>query len=137
MQTFRAPGSEDRLLANGRASFVGIFGPGAGGLPQEKVDAYADVLATPPALGAALNWYRASPLPSPVRLGAVAVPTVYVFGAADGAFAASTARATASYVTGPYRYVELPGQGHWLPENAAPAVLDALRAHLAGTDPAR
>ena len=136
MQTFRAPGSEDRLLADGRRSFLGIFGPGAG-LPPDKAEAYADVLATPPALGAALNWYRATPLPSPMRVGPVSAPTLYVFGAADGAFAVSTAQATAAHVTGPYRYVELAGLGHWLPETAAPAILQALLPHLAGTDPAR
>ena len=60
MHDFRSTGSEHLFLTHGRSTFEGFFGPDAGGLPQTKVVAYADVLATPDALCAALNWYRAN-----------------------------------------------------------------------------
>lgn len=132
MEAFRAPGSENGFLTDGADSFRAIFGPGAGGLPADHVDAYAEVLGTPEALGAALNWYRANPLPVDARIGPVRVPTLYVFGTEDGAFAATTAEATEDFVDGPYVYVELEDEGHWIPELAAEEVLAELLPHLAG-----
>jgi pimeloyl-ACP methyl ester carboxylesterase len=130
MEGFRVEGSEHLFLFDGAASFTAIFGAG-GGLPADHVERYADVLATPEALRAALNWYRANPLPAPARIGPTRPPTLYVFGADDIAFAPATARATADLVDAPYTYRELEGFGHWLPETAAREVLPALLAHLA------
>ncbi|MEZ4586325.1 MAG: alpha/beta hydrolase [Gemmatimonadales bacterium] len=60
----------------------------------------------------------------------VTVPTVYLFGEADPAFARRSALATASFVSGPYRYVPLPGIGHWLTEQASDTVTAELLALL-------
>jgi pimeloyl-ACP methyl ester carboxylesterase len=134
METFRAEGSEDGFLTDGAESFEATFG-GGGGIPEDKVAAYAEVLATPEALGAALDWYRANPLPSPARIGATTVPTLYMWGTEDIAFARETAEATADLVDAPYTFRELEGQGHWLPETAAPDVLADLLPHLESADP--
>jgi pimeloyl-ACP methyl ester carboxylesterase len=128
MNTFRAEGSEDRMLADGAASFKAIFG--ASGLPAAQLDAYAQVLATPEALGAALNWYRANPLPVPVRVGPIKVPTLYIFGTGDGAFTKATAEASAALVDAPYTYLEEEGHSHWLPEELPAEIDAALLAHL-------
>jgi pimeloyl-ACP methyl ester carboxylesterase len=126
MTVFRAEGSENQFLANGaEAFFTGI------GIPQEKAAAYAEVLGTPEALGAGLNWYRANPLPTDARIGPVTVPTLYIWGDEDIAFARSTAEATASYVDpATYTFQELTGRGHWLPEEAPDEIATALVEHL-------
>ena len=134
MEGFRAEGSEQQFLADGADSFTAIFGT-AGGLPADKVERYADVLATPEALRAALDWYRANPLPAPARIGDTRVPTLYVFGVDDGAFLPATARATGDLVDAPYTYRELEGYGHWLPETAAAEIVPDLIEHLGNVEP--
>jgi pimeloyl-ACP methyl ester carboxylesterase len=135
MQTFRASDSQDRMLANGVDGFDALFGPAGGGLPAEKVAQYAQVLATPVALNAALNWYRANPLPLAAPLGPVTVPTLYLWGSNDTAFTRTSTEATAKYVTGPYEFRELPGRSHWLPETASADIVAALLPHLEATTP--
>jgi pimeloyl-ACP methyl ester carboxylesterase len=115
----------DELGADRYHVFTGI------GIPQEQAAAYAEVLGTPEALGAGLNWYRANPLPTDARIGPVKVPTLYVWGDEDIAFARSTAEATASYVEpATYTFRELTGRGHWLPEEAPAEIAAALVEHL-------
>lgn len=132
METFRAEGSEQQFLTDGADSFTAIFG--AGGLPADKVERYAEVLATPEALRAALNWYRANPLPAPARIGDTRVPTLYVYGVDDIAFLPATARATGDLVDAPYTYRELEGYGHWLPETAAAEIIPDLIDHLGSVE---
>lgn len=129
MEVWRAEGSEQQFLTDGADTFTAVFGTG-GGLPADKVECYADVLATPEALRAAINWYRANPLPAPARIGATQVPTLYVYGVDDIAFLPPTARATADLVDAPYTYRELEGYGHWLPETAAAEIIPDLIEHL-------
>jgi pimeloyl-ACP methyl ester carboxylesterase len=59
--TLRAPASQNRILANRVKGFKALFALGGGGLPATMVDVYARAMATPAALGAAINWYRANP----------------------------------------------------------------------------
>lgn len=99
------------------------------GLPRHQAQHYAERMRQPGALTAALSWYRALPRdlkhPStPVRR--VHTPTLYLWGQRDPALGRDAAEATARYVAGPYRFVELPGVGHWLPETAAGQVTDGL-----------
>jgi pimeloyl-ACP methyl ester carboxylesterase len=60
----------------------------------------------------------------------VAVPTTYVWSDGDAAIGRTAAEGCAELVTGDYRYVELPGVTHWIPEQAprelATAVLDRI-----------
>jgi pimeloyl-ACP methyl ester carboxylesterase len=99
------------------------------GLPPEHADRYADRMAEPGALTAALNWYRALPLDRP-RIGRIPVPTLYVWGADDVALGPAAAAGTARWVTGPYTFVRLPDTGHWIPERSPTALLDPLLTHL-------
>lgn len=133
-QTLRQPDSEQAFYVDGTATFRRTFGPEGGGLPADHVDAYAEVLDGPEAMRTALDWYRANPLPPPTQMGPVRVPALYVWGTDDRAFTRSSAERTADFVEGPYTYVELVGEGHWLPERAPDAVLDALLAHLAAVE---
>ena len=84
------------------------------GLPEADAARYANRMAEPGALTAALNWYRAMPL-GRYLAPAITVPTTYVWGREDFALARTPAELTAEHVEAPYRFVEL-SAGHWLPE---------------------
>jgi pimeloyl-ACP methyl ester carboxylesterase len=98
------------------------------GVPAEAIDEYVSVLSAPGALTAALNWYRA--MSSETRVDPVGVPTTYVWSDGDVAIGRTAAEACANHVTGDYRFVELPGVTHWIPEEApehlARAILDRI-----------
>src|SRR5215217_2443374 len=100
------------------------------GIPGEAIDQYVAVLSAPGALTAALNWYRA--MSSGPKVDAVDVPTTYVWSDGDVAVGRTAAEACANYVTGDYRFVELPGVTHWIPEQApdqlSAAILDRISA---------
>lgn len=95
---------------------------------------FLKVIGNPPALDAALNWYRANVagrrMGSTVTYGSISVPTLFIWGTNDVAFCRDTAEASARYVTGPYRFVALEDAGHWLPESHAAQVTDALLRHV-------
>jgi pimeloyl-ACP methyl ester carboxylesterase len=103
-------------------------GDQASGIPAEAIEEYVSVLSAPGALTAALNWYRA--MSSDTRVDPVAVPTTYVWSGGDAAVGRTAAEACADQVTADYRFVELPGVTHWVPEQApdqrARAVLDRI-----------
>lgn len=128
IDAFRAEGSEDRFTANGGAGMAVIYGDA---VPKAKVDAYLEVLGTPEAMGAALNWYRATDFKTSARLGPVRVPTLFVWSTDDIAIARSGAEATKDFVDAPYRFEVLEGVSHWIPEETPDRLRDLLLAHLA------
>ncbi len=119
--------AEEVLLADGARRLRRMFGDA---VPREAVDEYVAVLSAPGALTAALNWYRAMSSAPPVD--EVAVPTSYVWSEDDVAVGRTAAEGCAGCVTGDYRFVELAGTSHWIPEQApealATAVLDRIAA---------
>ena len=77
-----------------------------------------------------MNWYRAlvhefGDLP-PVR-----VPTTYVWSTADPAIGPACAERCSDFVDAPYRFVVLEGGSHWIPEENADALADAILARAA------
>jgi pimeloyl-ACP methyl ester carboxylesterase len=122
--------AEEVLLADDARRLRRMLSGGEGdsGVPAEAIDEYVAVLSAPGALTAALNWYRA--MSSGVRVDRVDVPTTYVWSDGDVAIGRTAAEACANYVTGDYRFVELPGVTHWIPEQApeqlAVAILDRV-----------
>ena len=64
------------------------------------------------------------------------MPTTYVWSDGDVAIGRTAAEACAQLVTGDYRFVELPGVTHWIPEQApeqlAAAILDRIASELTG-----
>jgi pimeloyl-ACP methyl ester carboxylesterase len=117
--------AEEVLLADDARRLRRMFGDA---VPAEAVDEYVAVLSAPGALTAALNWYRAMSSGTPVD--PVPVPTAYVWSDADVAIGRKAAEACAEHVNGDYRFVELAGVSHWIPEQApeqlAIAVLDRI-----------
>ncbi len=128
---WQAGKAEDVLLADGgrRLRRILLGADGRTGVPEEAAEEYVAVLSAPGALTAALNWYRA--MSGGERVEPVAVPTTYVWSSGDIAIGRTAAEACAGYVTGDFRFVELPGS-HWIPEQApedlARAVLDRIAA---------
>jgi pimeloyl-ACP methyl ester carboxylesterase len=104
---------------------------GETGVPAEAIDEYVAVLSAPGALTAALNWYRA--MSSDTRVDAIEVPTTYVWSDGDVAIGRTAAEACANHVTGDYRYVELPGVTHWIPEQAPEDLAAAILERIASS----
>jgi pimeloyl-ACP methyl ester carboxylesterase len=127
---WQAGKAEEVLLADGGRRLRRMLSGGEGdtGVPPEAIEEYVSVLSAPGALTAALNWYRA--MSSKERVDPVAVPTTYVWSDGDVAIGRTAAEACANYVTGDYRFVELAGITHWIPEQApeqlAAAILDRI-----------
>lgn len=127
MLFFQLPWLPERLLdprrPAGRKRFIkGLL---ATGQRPEQAERDADALAIPGAMTGALNWYRALPFAGR-PLGAVSVPTLYIWSRGDTALGRKGAELTANYVTGPYTFLEIDGS-HWI----QPDVADPLLAHLA------
>jgi pimeloyl-ACP methyl ester carboxylesterase len=151
-KAFQDPGMADRLLADGAAPLrntlvyenaSGLFGPGDGRegkrrMSDEVAEAHLSVLRDRDGLDAALNWYRAafgggSTLARP-DAPKVAARTLYLWGNEDMSVGRMAAEATADFVRGPYRFVEIDGAGHFLAEETPDRVNAELRAHLEAAD---
>ncbi len=126
---FVQPDSEDAFLANDHALLRGIFA----GIDAEAVEEYLRVLGTKPALGAALNWYRANVADRNLQgaaVGPVQVPTMFTWSDGDTALCIDGAVLTEEYVEGPYRFEVLEGVSHWIPDLAPEAMTALLVDHL-------
>lgn len=127
MQLFRQPGkAEEVLLADGASRLRAVFEP----LPEAVAEPHVRALSDPATLTAALNWYRAMKGEHSAKLPGVTVPTTYVWSTADAAIGRAAAARCAQYATGPYRFVELDGISHWIPEQAPDALADAILHRL-------
>ena len=130
METFRAADAEERFLANDAALLRSMYG-GSGNSASE-VQVYLDLLGSRDAIGAALNWYRAMTMQSPMPpLTPIRMPTTFVWSSGDIALGREGAELTQKYIEGPYRFVVIDDVGHWIPEQAPNQLNDALRQHFA------
>ena len=103
------------------------------GLDLASADRYAARCQDPAALRGPLNWYRAMPFSLREPPGPIQVPTLFAWGNRDRFISRSAARRCSQHVTGPYRFAELDGASHWLPEQAAGQVAALLAEHFAAT----
>jgi pimeloyl-ACP methyl ester carboxylesterase len=101
------------------------------GLDPASADRYARRAQDPAGLRGPLNWYRAMPFSLREPAGLVRVPTMFVWGNRDRFVARAGAERCGRYVTGPYRFAELDGASHWLPERSAGQVAALLTEHFA------
>lgn len=127
MRDFSRPGYDEELLADDAAALRAIFG----GLPTVDVDHVMAAAQQPGALAAWLRWYAAQRLEDVGDTPAVEVPTLYAWSDGDLALGRAAAVGTEDWVTGPYRFEELTGVSHWIPEEAADTVARLLTEHLA------
>lgn len=118
------PGHPEQVLLDDDAARLRAMFEGSTLEPGE-VDAFVRPQQQPGALAAALNWYRAMSADDYAAVPHVRVPTTYVWGDRDVAVSRAAAMGAAAYVTGDYRFLELPEISHWVPEQA-PDLLAAL-----------
>jgi pimeloyl-ACP methyl ester carboxylesterase len=126
-QTPRLPEAMIRSAGGGKRFLKAMTGSG---LSEADARTSLAMLRAGGARGA-IGWYRALPFGPPRGPGAVSVPALYVYGDADFALGRKAADLTGRYMTGPYRYEVLHGEGHWLPEQAADTIGPLLLGHLA------
>jgi pimeloyl-ACP methyl ester carboxylesterase len=111
-----------------------------GAKPGEDSDADRQIadLSRPGALTAGLNWYRANIDPT-AFVGApdqpdespVTCPTMGVWSTGDMALGEDQMTGSQRYVTGPWRYEQVEGVGHWVPVQA-PERLNRLLVDFLG-----
>ncbi|SBT49510.1 alpha/beta fold hydrolase [Micromonospora narathiwatensis] len=128
MALFRKPGTAERVLLAMRAAALRRMLGGVG--DAARVTRYAEPMRVPGALTAALNWYRAMSGADMRAVGPVGVPTTFVWSDGDVAIGRAAAEACAAHVTGDYRFVELAGVTHWIPDEAPAPLAEAILARV-------
>jgi pimeloyl-ACP methyl ester carboxylesterase len=102
----------------------------AAGVPKDAQEKHLGVLGNPAAVEAALAWYRArGAIRSP--LGAIRVPTLYIWGDADDTVSRPAAEWTRDFVSAPYEFAVLAGGGHFTADQMPEQVNALLLAHFA------
>ena len=102
------------------------------GVASEDFDAHFRTLGEPGALEAAINWYRANNIASAAILP-VSVPTLYIWGTADASVGRRAAELTEQFVSGPYRFVEIEGGGHFIVDQFPDYIAQLLIEHIRST----
>ncbi len=105
-------------------------------VPDDAAEHYISTLSETGAIEAAIDWYRAGA--STFRntsAGHIVVPTLYLWGSADATVGRYAAEATAKFIDAPFRFVEIPGAGHYLTDEVAEQVSTMLLAHLSAPSP--
>jgi pimeloyl-ACP methyl ester carboxylesterase len=95
-------------------------------LPEAAAGPHLAAMRDPATLTAALRWYQAARFGEGAGVPAVEVPVVYVWSSADAAISRAAAERCVEHVAGPYRFVELEGVSHWIPDEAPDALAAAL-----------
>ncbi len=102
------------------------------GQTRERAERDAARMADPAALTAALNWYRAIPLRTRAAAPQITAPALFVWSDRDTALTRDAAEEAQKHVTGPFRYAELRGVSHWVPDEAPAELAELLLDHLVG-----
>lgn len=125
---FRTPWLAEQVLSGGNFAVLRTLLERSG-LGSDHARRYIEVLREPGALTAALNWYRAAGT-GLRQVGQIEVPTLYVWGAKDGALGPEAARLTEKYAKGTYRFEALEDAPHWIPEERPDQLNDLLLGFL-------
>jgi pimeloyl-ACP methyl ester carboxylesterase len=99
------------------------------GVPQAAIDKHLSVIGNPPAMEAALAWYRARGERQPI--GPTKVPTLFIWGDADDTVGRIAAEGTSEFIAADYRFAALPDVGHYAADQAPEQVNALLLEHLA------
>ena len=103
-----------------------------GSFSAGEIENYKEALRQPGAITSALNYYRAnfrrlaSRPPKARGDDRTRVPTLFIFAEQDLAILPETVRGVASYVDAPYRELRIRDSGHWVQNEAADEVNNAL-----------
>jgi pimeloyl-ACP methyl ester carboxylesterase len=129
-----------RMLAPGPEGFIDRI-PEPGGLPdwisQSEFDHYVDEF-TRNGFTSPLNWYRCFDrnweLTAATPAATIAVPCLFIGGAADPTLAYTPRHRVRDLVSGGYREVMIDGAGHWLMEEKPGEVNTILLDFLSGLE---
>jgi pimeloyl-ACP methyl ester carboxylesterase len=100
------------------------------GVPPPAIEAHLSVIGNPPAMEAALAWYRARGVRH-APVGPTKVPTLLIWGNADDTVGRVAAEGTGDFIDAHYQFEELPGVGHYAADQVPEQVNALLLAHLA------
>lgn len=119
--------AEGAFLGDDAAALRGAYAE----LPDDIAADYLSVLTDRAALTGGFNYYRATKFDEQPDPGPITSPTLYVWSNGDDFLRREAAEATGSHVEGPYRFEELDGVSHWIPETASAQLAPLLLEHLA------
>ena len=127
---FQQVGNAEALLsANDFAALRQIWDQSS----PEEIAEYLNLLSQPGALTGALNWYRGSlsrdEHDATLAVGEISTPTLCLWGNQDQAIGRQSTVWAASYMKGPYRFVEMDA-GHWLIQEKPQQVITEILGHL-------
>ena len=126
MYFFQLPRIPEWALMRRNGGVASYFLRRTGQTPA-NVERDVQAMREPGALTAGINWYRAILLTNPRATNEkISVPTLYVWSDHDVALLPKAAHATASYVSGDYRFEILPDASHWIPEEQPDKLADLL-----------
>ncbi|RIV35658.1 alpha/beta fold hydrolase [Micromonospora radicis] len=131
MMLFRRQGVAEKTLLALNAGGLRRLLRGVG--DAARTAAYVEPMREPGALTAALNWYRAMSRTDLAAVGPVTVPTTFVWSDRDPAIGRAAAEACAGQVRGDYRFVELAGVGHWIPDQVPTPLAETILARVRST----
>jgi pimeloyl-ACP methyl ester carboxylesterase len=100
------------------------------GVPQAAIEKHLSVIGNPPAMEAALAWYRARGVRH-APVGPTKVPTLLIWGDADDTVGRMAAEGSGEFIAAPYQFAELPGVGHYAADQVPEQVNALMLAHLA------
>jgi pimeloyl-ACP methyl ester carboxylesterase len=115
-----------------------------GSFSADEIEKYKEALRQPGALSSAVNYYRANinrlasrgsksnSEASSSSNERTRVPTLFIFAEQDFAILPETVRGVADHVDAPYRELRIKHSGHWVQNEAAEEVNDALIEFLNG-----
>jgi pimeloyl-ACP methyl ester carboxylesterase len=127
-KAFLEPGAADGVLADNAKWLRERWA--VAGVPAAAMEAHLSVLGNKAAMEAALTWYRArGAIRSP--LGAIRVPTLFIWGDADDTVGRMAAEGTVDFVAAPYRFEVLSGCGHFAADQMPLRVNELLLQHVA------
>lgn len=101
---------------------------------DEKIAEYKKAWSEPDALTSMINYYRAnvfSRLLKPQPEKKITVPTLFIYGEKDHAVLPETVEGIGAMIDAPFSEIRIPDSGHWVQQEAAEIVNDALREFLA------
>lgn len=96
---------------------------------ESRRDEYVGQLTVPGALTAASSWYAAMTKDFE-NLASVTIPTTYLWSNGDTAIGRAGALRCGEFVDAPYRFVELDGISHWIPEEAPERLTSEIVARI-------
>jgi pimeloyl-ACP methyl ester carboxylesterase len=129
-KAFRQPDAISRLREDNFKTLRAVLE--REGVGNANLDAHLQTLSEPGALEAAISWYRANNIVS-AEIPAVSVPTLYIWGTADASVGRRAAELTEQYVSGPYRFVEVEGGGHFIVDQFPDRIGELMIEHLHGS----